>query len=258
MAMSRRDVEAYVKKQTNSRTTIHHDLTTLFTILKWAARESYIPHVPFATERLKPSRDDFRIQTLGVEEEKALMLAAQPYQRAQIIAALDAGMYKKEIFGQVWADVGLSNGLITMTTSKKGRAGRVVPLTRRFEDVLKHLPRDSEYVFTFRGERILTDTKRGWYRILRDAKISPIRFHDLRATFGTRLEDELDIAPAVSMALMGHNLASASAHGRYIRTCLPRMREAIKKLDVWIEENGLLHTYYTNREGKVLPFPVSA
>jgi integrase len=195
--------------------------------------------VPFATERLKPARDDFRSQVLSVEEEKALILAAQPYQRAQIIAALDAGMHKKEIFGQKWSDADLKNNLITMTASKKGRVGRVVPLTKRFADVLKDLPKDSEYVFTFKGERILTDTKKGWYRILRDAKIQPIRFHDLRATFGTRLEDELDIAPAISMALMGHNIRSVGAHGRYIRTRLARMREAIAKLDEWIERNGL-------------------
>jgi integrase len=231
-----------------SDTTAYHEITTLFTILKWAARESIIPFVPLSTERLKPARAQMLTRTLEADEERRILVVAQPYQQAMIVAALDAGMHKKEIFGQTWKDVHLDQGIITMTASKKGREGRRVPLTRRLREVLESLPRTSEYVFTFKGERILTDTKKSWYRILKDAQVDAIRFHDLRATYGTRLE-ELNVPPAVAMALMGHK--RKSAHDSYIRPTMPAMREAIAKLDSWLEANDLTVTAFSRPKGNV-------
>jgi integrase len=100
---------------------------------------------------------------------------------------------------------------------------------------------------------IKTDTKRGWYGLIEDAGIQPIKFHDLRATYGTRLE-ELGVPPAVSMALMGHK--RKSVRDRYIRATLPMLREAIQKLDKWLGENDLLHTYYTKTTGRYIEMPV--
>jgi integrase len=73
--------------------------------------------------------------------------------------------------------------------------------------------------------RILTDKKRDWYRILDDAKVDLIRFHDLRATYGTRLE-EIGVPPGVCMALIGHK--RNFVHDRYIRPTLPVLRAAKK------------------------------
>jgi hypothetical protein len=57
-------------------------------------------------------------------------------------------MHKKEIYAQLWADIDFVANLLTVTTSKSGRSGRQVPLTRRFREVLEGLPGESDFVFT--------------------------------------------------------------------------------------------------------------
>jgi len=60
-SITRRDVSRFagVRSVVVSETTVHHELTTLFTVLRWAARESVISHIPFSTEKLKPQRAEF-------------------------------------------------------------------------------------------------------------------------------------------------------------------------------------------------------
>jgi integrase len=238
-----REMDNFIRERQKevSATTVNHDLTTLFTILRWAERESYIPHMPFSTGRLKPARAAFRVRTLSPEEERLILAHAKPYQQALIVAGLDAGMHRKEILNQDWKDVDFERNLITMTASKKGREGRMVPLTNRFREVLEGLPKVSDHVFTYNNKPILVDFKGGWYKVLKLAGVDHIRFHDLRATYGTRLE-ELDVAPAVCRALMGHK--RKDAHDRYIRPTLPGLRAAIERLNAWLREYDLETTAF--------------
>jgi excisionase family DNA binding protein len=241
LSLTADDVDEFVKDRLDdeaSSTTVFHDVATMIRVLNWANEKRLIPYLPFPTKGLKPNRAEFLSQVLGVEQEKAVLLAAEPYQRAMIIAALDAGLRKGEIFGQRWEHVDFGRNILAVSKSKGGTkgAGRPIPLTARLHATLAALPRECEQVFTYRGRPILTDTKKSWYRILEDAGVSGIRFHDLRATFSTRLE-ELGVAPMVSMALMGHK--RKSVHDRYSRPQLPSLREGVAKLDSWLRENGL-------------------
>jgi integrase len=237
-----------------SAATVNREITTLFRIINWAATEEIIPPLHFSTKKLKLTEAPFRTRVLSPEEEIAILNNSAFYQQAMIIAALDAGMHKKEIFGQLWEDVDFARNILIITASKKYRVRREIPMTLRLSAVLCKLERKREYVFTYRGEPILTDTKKGWYRILTDAKVQPIRFHDLRATFGTRLE-ELGVPAHVCKDLMGHS--RQNVHDRYIRPTMPMKREAIAKLDRWLDENGLLRNYYENEKGKVVAFPAN-
>ena len=61
--------------------------------------------------------------------------------------------------------------------------------------------------------------------------IRPMRFHDLRHTFNTRLM-EAGVLAEVRMVLMGHSVA-AKVHALYTHVELPAKREAIGKMEDW-------------------------
>ena len=87
-------------------------------------------------------------------------------------------------------------------------------------------------VFTFKDHqfRIIKTT---WRSTLKRAKLRHIRFHDLRHSFNTRLLDA-GVMQEVRMALMGHS-SGKSVHSVYTHVELPAKREAIRRLEAWVE-----------------------
>jgi len=64
---------------------------------------------------------------------------------------------------QRWGDVSFADNMITITITRRGQTeSREIPLAARLAEVLRNLDHSGEYVFTYKGQRILTDTKRGW------------------------------------------------------------------------------------------------
>jgi hypothetical protein len=69
---------------------------------------------------------------------------------------------------------------------------------------------------------------------LKNAQIRHVRFHDLRHTFNTRLM-EAGVMQEIRMALMGHSSGS-KIHATYTHIELPAKREAIRKLEQWVQD----------------------
>src|SRR5439155_6789415 len=88
-------------------------------------------------------------------------------------------------------------------------------------------------VINFRG-RPVRIVKRTWKTALKNAGIRHVRFHDLRHTFNTRLM-EAGVLQEIRMALMGHS-AGSKVHATYTHIELPAKREAIRKLEQWVEQ----------------------
>src|SRR5439155_7270016 len=86
-------------------------------------------------------------------------------------------------------------------------------------------------VINFRG-RPVRIVKRTWKTALKNAGLRHIRFHDLRHTFNTRLM-EAGVLQEIRMALMGHTSGS-KIHAIYTHIELPAKREAIWKLEQWV------------------------
>src|SRR5258706_15200468 len=61
-----------------------------------------------------------------------------------------------------------------------------------------------------------------------------VGFDDLRHTFNTRLM-EAGVLQEIRMALMGHS-AGSKVHATYTHIELPAKREAIRKLEQWVEQ----------------------
>jgi len=214
--------------------TLNRDVAVIRRILFWALEQGLIAQNPLVRVGMVRERRTKK-PILSLAHENAILAVAKPHLRDLVIAALDTGMRRGELFRQAWEDVDLEHGVLYVTKSKTAEGeGREIPLTKRLKDLLlqksESLSSVSGPVFTYQGNAI-GDLKRSWETAQRNAKL-PIRyrFHDLRHTFNTRLM-EAGVIQDVRMALMGHE--PRTVHWGYTHVELPAKREAIKKLEAW-------------------------
>jgi integrase len=216
-----------------SDTTVNRDLEALRHLLYWAVDEGLLAanplsRMPLVRERRIPRR------VISVAEEERLLQAAAPHLRSIIIAALDAGMRRGEILGQRREHVDLGRGLLSVTRSKTaGGEGREIPLTRRLQALLAASAQPNGLLFTFKDQPIRI-VKTAWKAAIRRAGICYYRFHDLRHAFNTRLM-EAGVLQDVRKALMGHS-SGEETNSIYTHIELPVRREAIRKLEAWVEQ----------------------
>ena len=202
-------------------------------VLYWAQDEKLIPSNPIARIPMARVRRIAR-PVLSVEEEEKLLAGASPHLHDLIIAAVDTGMRRKELLTQRWEHVDLVRSVLTVTRSKtpEGEA-REIPLTTRLKKLLEEHPEKSDLVFTYKGVAIL-GLKSAWNTAQVRAKLKRhFQFRDLRHCFASRLM-EAGVIADVRKAIMGHE-DGRNVHEGYIHVELPAKREAITKLERWVE-----------------------
>lgn len=214
-------------------TTVNRDLEVLRHLLFWAVEEGFLSANPIAGMRMPRARK-CRRPILSWDDEQSLLHASSPHLARIIVAALDTGMRRGEITRQVWEDIDLNRGVLSVTHSKTPEGEqREIPLTDRMRSVLAPGKQTSGPVFTFKDEPI-TRIKTAWAGAIRRAGIPRLRFHDLRHTFNTRLL-ELGVQTDVRKALMGHS-SGEDVHSIYTHVELPLKRKAINTLNAWMHE----------------------
>ncbi len=213
--------------------TINRDLSVLRHILYWAVDEQLLVQNPLA--RMKMARERrTRRQVLSVAEEESLLSTAKGHLRNMIVTALDTGMRRGEITSQRWEDVDFSRKLLAVTRSKTPEGeSREIPLTERLFKFLLESRKDSGLIVDYKGQPVRI-VKRSWATALKNAQLRHVRFHDLRHTFNTRLM-EAGVLQEIRMALMGHS-AGSKVHATYTHIELPAKREAIRKLELWAQD----------------------
>jgi integrase len=212
--------------------TVNRDLSVLRHLLYWATDENLIAANPLARMRLERERK-IRRHVISLAEEQRLLEAAPEHLQRIIVAALDTGMRRGEITQQRWEDLDLARRLLFVTKSKTPEGEmREIPLTSRLTDLLQSMAQSSGLVFTYREEAVCI-IKRSWKSALRRGGVRPMRFHDLRHAFNTRLM-EAGVIQEVRMALMGHS-SGHSIHSVYTHVELPIKREAIARLEAWVK-----------------------
>jgi len=221
------------QKPALSETTLNRDVEALRHVLYWAVDEGFLTLNPLARIRLsRPRRKPKPI--LSIAEEDRLLPAAAPHLREIIITALDSGMRRGEILSQRREHIDLNRRVLSVTHSKtpEGEA-REIPLTTRLAELVATSLRDRPegLLFTFKG-RPIQRIKTAWKAAIRRAGIRYLRFHDLRHTFNTRLM-EAGVIQDVRMALMGHS--PGGTHALYTHVEMPAKREAMRKLEAWVE-----------------------
>lgn len=108
-----------------------------------------------------------------------------------VLLALNTGLRRGELFRLRWADVVFFRQTLTVhgQNAKSGQT-RHVPMNSEVVSVLKAWQRqssDAGLVFPGRGGEPLTNVKNAWAGVLKKARISNFRFHDLRHDFASKL-----------------------------------------------------------------------
>jgi integrase len=217
-----------------SETTLNRDVEVLRHLLYWALDEGFLTTNPLARIRLVRARRKPR-PVMNVEEEAKLIASASPHLGQIIVAALDSGMRRGELLTQRMEHIDLNRRVLQVTHSKTaGGEAREIPLTARLTELLVRLAceKPAGLVFNFKG-RPIHRIKTAWKAAIRRAGIRYFRFHDLRHTFNTRLM-EAGVVQDVRKALMGHS-SGEEINSLYTHVELPVKRDAIRKLEAWVE-----------------------
>jgi integrase len=215
-----------------TETTLNRDVEVLRHLLYWAVDEGFLTTNPLARIRLVRARRKPR-PVMNVEEESKVIASAAPHLAPIIIAALDTGMRRGELLSQRAEHIDFNRRVLLVTHSKTpGGEAREIPLTARLAELLSARQKPEGLVFTFK-DRPIQRIKTAWKAAVRRAGIRYFRFHDLRHTFNTRLM-EAGVVQDVRKALMGHS-SGEEVNSLYTHVELPVKREAIRKLEAWVE-----------------------
>lgn len=194
----------------------------------------------------KMKEQNYKIRFLTIEEEQRLFAEIEkgyevitrerikkiiyPYSHIKplVIAALQTGMRRGELFNLKWSNIDFDYGFIDLLETKSGKS-RKIPISEKLMNLLNSLDKVSEYVFINPETKLpYTDIKHSFSSVLKKAKINDFRFHDLRHTVATRLV-EAGIDLVVVKEILGH--AEISTTMRYAHPVPKRKQEAISVLN---------------------------
>jgi integrase len=173
---------------------VNRELEILRAMLRFAKGEGWLDRSPFenvSTPLISKADETKRDRILSRDEEERLLLACaegtpREHLRPLILSALDTGCRKGELLSLTWNDVHFdSRVIIVRALTTKTLTARVVPMSERLFLELQRLSTafsDRERVFG-----ISVKFQHGWETACRIAEIDDLHFHDLRATFCTRL-----------------------------------------------------------------------
>ncbi len=210
--------------------TVRKELYWLSGMYRMALKAEVVERNPVALVD-KPSTENIVVRWLDQDEE-AKLLAVAPQTLAQaIVVAIHSGLREEEQRSLFWADVRFDDNLLIVRHSKN-RSFRAVPMSRTLAATLDAIPRvvGSPYVFTNPKTRERYDrfNNTPWRKAVLRSGIAPIRWHDLRHTFGSRLAQQ-GVSIITIKELMGHK--SIQVTMRYAHLAPSNMHEAVKVLD---------------------------
>lgn len=245
-----RHVQAWVDSDTSR--SVHHHYAVLRRALNVAKRRQIIVENPALAVEL-PSRESFRGKPLTRDE--AQRLVSLPGRLAPLWRlAIDSGLRESELLGLSWDDLDLDSGTINLRAQlyRDAEGWHLVPPKTEREDPInlaastvralrEHRTRmveertpDWRYhglVFvTPKGDPIgRSDVLRSFKAACIEAGITPRRFHDLRGTSLTLLEEE-GISEAARMRRAGHVTTRMARHYAQGRALDRAAAEAIERV----------------------------
>ncbi|MFC2169647.1 tyrosine-type recombinase/integrase [Acidobacteriota bacterium] len=204
--------------------------------------ENQIPKFKFFSES-----DNLREKILDKEEERRLLDSSVEHLKSIIIVALNTGMRLGEILNLKWGQINLKAKEIRVDKTKSGKIRFIninTPLLEELNRLKKNADKE-EYVFTNpKTGKPFTSVKTAFIASCRRARISGLRFHDLRHTFATRLiQAGVDLITVRD--LLGHS--SAKITERYTHSQQEQKVRAVELLAKKPEEEvenseNLLHS----------------
>jgi len=201
--------------------------------------------------------DNQRFRYLLPEEEPLLMevlKGERAHLQPMVVIAIGTGLRLREMLSLRRNQVDFSRNTVTAVKTKTSR-NREIPLNGDVLNVLSHLCKgkaSSEYLFENpKTGKHVTEVKTAFRTACRLAGICGLVWHDLRATFGTRL-GEAGFDAFTIADLMGHSDVRTTR--RYVRVTERNKREAVEAAR--LQNNKDVHKLATNR--KRLPMAAAA
>jgi integrase len=228
--IGRREIQSFVShmlRKGSSPKTTRHALSVLHSIFEFARREEWVVANPCPLVD-KPRIDDGDpdIHFLEPEEIEALLRGVPDddlgrVERRMYLAAAMTGMRQGELLALRWRDIDWPAQRVRIRrnfvrgefgTPKSKRSSRSVPLADRLAGELDRLHQETPYrhdddlVFAHPHTSKPIDRSRLLKRFkaaLKRGEVRPIRFHDLRHTFGTRMAAH-GVPMRALQEMMGH------------------------------------------------------
>ncbi len=237
-AVTLEEIERWVARFEGSARTRNKLLIQLHGILGRARKAYGLPGNAAAEVEKFPLRRSGDIDVFSPEEVWALVRAAASEQDGAIfLTAAFTGLRMGELLALRWRDADFAGQTIRvrasyyagqLTTPKSGKV-RAVPMAPDVATALAQLGRrelwvgDDDLVFAGEAGGYLDGSplRRRYKEALRVAALRPLRFHDLRHTFGTRMIAKADIRRVQEW--MGH--ADIQTTMRYLHYA-PRSEDA--------------------------------
>jgi len=232
------EIEAWRSTLTVSNRTKNKVLVLMHGVFGRAMKVWGLPSNPVAGVERHPQRSSGDLEVYSPEEVHALVRAAASEQdNAIFLTAAFTGLRRGELLALRWRDIDFAGSVIRVRASYAGgaltlpKSGKVrsVPMAPEVARALAKLgerPRfvsDDELVFVGQTGSYLDGSalRRRYDAALKRAGLRPLRFHDLRHTFGTRMIAKVD--PRRVQEWMGH--ADVQTTMRYLHY-VPREDDA--------------------------------
>lgn len=207
------DVEAFIslkREQGRAVKSITNYLGLLGAIFAYAVRRGWCTRNPVAMVDKPRSARDPDIRFLASDELEALLAATPddlfgPTERVLYLTAAMTGMRRGELLALRWQDVDRYAQLVRVRrtytrgafdTPKSRRSSRAVPLAARLDrELQEHFERSRftdglDLVFAHPATGKVFDpskVRKRFQAAAKRARLRPVRFHDMRHTFGTRM-----------------------------------------------------------------------
>jgi integrase len=245
------DIETYklnrletptIHKGQRAIASVNRELERLRAMFRFAIRQNWLIRSPFEMGDTLISKADEtkRERVLTFDEEQRLLQAcgerlvtykarrgnrvkeitrkddgkSRQHLRALIVAALDTGCRRGELFKLKWKDVDLDSGSIVIRAeNSKTARERMVGITPRLHDELLQLQKWEGQNADALVFGLSCTIKTAWKSLCTDAGIEALRFHDLRHTAITRMV-KAGQPTALIMKVSGHTQHSTFA--RYV------------------------------------------
>jgi len=160
--------------------TVRRELGLLHHIFDVAMREWDLPILVNPLKSISlPSLSNARSRRLEPGEFERLVNALKACRNEEVLPivmlAIETGLRRREVLELEWANINLERSTAFIPFTKTG-VPRTIPLTDGGIEIISGLPRKGERLFLTSANAF----KMAWRRVQNRAKLSDLRFHDLR------------------------------------------------------------------------------
>ena len=144
-----------------------------------------------------------------------------------LIFALLTGSRKGEVYKATWEQFNLEQGVwIKPHQNTKQKKAEYIPLSQEALALLLEIKETSQGPYVFPGrqpDQPITDVKKFWATILKEAQIENLHIHDLRHTYASHLVSS-GLSLSIVGKLLGHTQAATTQ--RYAHLADQALRDA--------------------------------